>query len=134
MRYERAPDLTCPSCIQSAALKSNAIILQRRIADAIPAPLPDDISAVLPPSSPNGATAWLLAISACLRRDVERHPACKACGILLGPGHLELGIDGHCGTCHNTKRSSTEPPATRRTYGSTAFGVRGWLRHPPARR
>ena len=128
MRYERTPDMTCPACIDSAALKQKGAALQRHISAAQPPASPPGVSTVEPSPDQESAAAWLLAIGACLRRDSEQHPSCTACGILLGPGHIETGVDGYCGTCHSTRRDSPESPATRRTMGASAFGVRGWLR------
>jgi hypothetical protein len=128
MRYERTPDMTCPACIESAALKQNGAALQRRISESQASAHPAEMSPVDSSSNQESAAAWLLAIDVCLRRDSAQHPSCAACGILLGAGHIETGIDGYCGTCHSTRRNATEAPATRRTMGTSVYGVRGWLR------
>jgi hypothetical protein len=33
----------------------------------------------------------------------EKHPKCGACGILMGPGHVEQRVDSLCSTCGRSK-------------------------------
>ncbi len=36
---------------------------------------------------------------------LREHPHCRACTILVGPGHVETGlVDGLCSSCHRANR------------------------------
>lgn len=44
------------------------------------------------------AMSWSLAIASCLNREMALHARCGACFILMGPGHIEEGIEEFCTT------------------------------------
>ena len=71
------------------------------------------------------AMDWSLSVVAYLRREMEPHPRCFACSILMGQGHLEAGVDQLCGTCRVAGRS-VPGDADRGPEVAEAIGRRGW--------
>lgn len=98
----------CPTCSQSSADRTAASAL-REVGEAKP------------------AAGWTSATSSFTRNAASPHPKCAACSILMGPGHIESGTGGLCGTCREAGRGISErgEPAA---IGRQSFGKRGWLR------
>lgn len=125
MIEEKPRGTACPACSRTAALKARGETLQRMLAGVLkPSFLQTRTDTDLTPRQ-QAASTWHLAIASCLKREMEPHPRCGACGILMGPGHIEAGTGSLCGTCHDTRRTPTigedDLPARQ------AFGRRGWL-------
>jgi hypothetical protein len=59
------------------------------------------------------AADWGFAISNCLRRGMAFHARCRACTILMGPGHTDAGIGPFCGT--HTEGAAPRPIAPSAT-------------------
>lgn len=130
-RRAHPPESDCLSCRRNTDLKVKAEVLQRFIIGAMaPPPTPDQPVLELTPAQREAST-WNLAISACLRREMAPHPKCESCGILMGPGHIEVGIAPLCRTCgqrHPNGKVSNLVPVDQ------AFaGRRGWFSDHVAR-
>ena len=103
----------CPTCTQSSAERSATAALSR---------LAIDESGESRPTS-----GWTAATNSFTRNAMSPHPKCAACSILMGPGHIESGTDGLCGTCREAGRGIAERGEPE-ALGRPSFGKRGWLR------
>jgi hypothetical protein len=125
MSHQKTRETRCLTCSRTDALKINADVLQRSIAS------------VLPTSSPRGpfeaestpgqlaAATWHSAIGVCLKREMASHPRCAGCGILMGPGHLETGIDWQCRSCRD-RCTHGQKSGDVLVHSRPLLGRRGW--------
>jgi hypothetical protein len=120
MSQEKTADTGCLICKRTATLKTNADVLQRLIARVLPK---SSLGATLIPVR-SAAASWTADIGACLKREMAPHPKCGGCGILMGPGHLELGTDGQCRSCF--ERSALGQKSGYATRIGPRVGRRGW--------
>lgn len=124
MNHDKPHVTECSTCSRIAALKLKASALGRFTADVLPA-------AHLRPSEADASPLqlaiadWSLSVGAFLRREMAPHPRCAACSILMGPGHLEAGTEGLCGTCCD--RRPVRGNGVGIVIGRKAIGRRGWL-------
>jgi hypothetical protein len=94
--------LECQICQRLASLQIRAGLLQAYIDRVLPRSCSaQDLSRPLTPKQ-IGAAAWALAIRNCLRRQMALHARCRACTILMGPGHLDASTGTFCETHKGT--------------------------------
>jgi hypothetical protein len=115
MSHQKTSETRCLTCSRTEALKINADVLQRSIASVLPTSSPRGPSEAESTPVQLAAATRHSAIGACLKLEMAPHPRCAGCGILMGPGHLETGIDRHCGSCHDNVSPS-----------GAILGRRGW--------
>ena len=99
MSQQKTGETRCLICSRTEVLKINADVLQRFIAGVLPESSLRSPSEVQSTPVQLAANTWHSAIGACLKREMAPHPRCSGCGILMGPGHLETGIDRQCRSC-----------------------------------
>ena len=97
MSHEQSYQRECPKCRSVAALEAKADPLDSFIRLVVPRSHEGELS-----RRQMGAIDWSFAIRNCLGRAMAPHPRCRACTVLMGPGHLEVGLDGLCGTHNDT--------------------------------
>lgn len=126
MSRPKPTEIECATCRRVAAFKAKADVLQEFIAPVLPPAL--SLRQIDPELTPRQrvATTWFLQIAACLKREMAPHPRCASCSILLGPGHLEPGTDGYCGTCWLARATLVEATGGE-AVDRAVFGRRGWL-------
>jgi len=93
MSHEQSYQSECPICRSVAALEAKADPLDSFIRLVVPRSHEGELS-----RRQMGAIDWSFAIRNCLGRAMAPHPRCRACTVLMGPGHQEVGLDGLCGT------------------------------------
>lgn len=127
MTRQKASEIECVTCRRVASFKAKADVLQEYIVPVLPSAF--SLRQLDPELTPRQrvATNWFLAIAACLKREMAPHPRCSSCSILLGPGHLEPGTHGYCGTCWLAQATLVEANGGE-AVDRTVFGRRGWLR------
>ena len=93
MSHDKSYQIECPKCRAVAALEDKAWLLQTFINRVLPRSFSRRRTADEATPREQGALAWSLSISECLRRAMAAHPRCAACSVLMGPGHVEAGIE-----------------------------------------
>ena len=96
--HDKSYEIQCPRCRAVAALEDKDRLLQTFINRALPRSFSSHRSADEVTPRERSALAWSLSISECLRQAMALHPRCAACNVLMGPGHVEAGIERFCGT------------------------------------
>jgi len=97
MSHEQSYQRECAICRSVAALEAKADPLDSFIRLVVPRSHAGELN-----RRQLGAIDWSFAIRNCLRRAMAPHPRCRACTVLMGPGHLEGGLERLCGTHTDT--------------------------------
>lgn len=123
MSDQKSAVAKCVLCNRTTALKTNADVLQRLIANSLPSSARAS-SEARPTPVEHAAAAWSADIGACLKREMAPHPKCAGCGILMGPGHIEMGTDQQCRSC--LERCTIGQKTGYANTGGQKHGRRGW--------
>jgi len=113
-RNVRPAESACPSCSDAADAKAKAEILQPVTSGDLS---PNPEGETKPQSQP-------------AQHEMAHHPRCGLCGILMGPGHIEVGPAPFCATCEH--RHTTDVPL-RSGAAQALEGRRGWFSDHVAR-
>jgi hypothetical protein len=124
MIEEKRVGSECSTCSRIAAMRVKAAAVER-VSGGRPTPAFGRRSEAEKTARQLAASEWSLEIAAIMRKEMAPHPRCAACGILMGPGHIEQGSDSLCRTCQYRRtagRAAADLPPER-----PAVGRRGWL-------
>jgi hypothetical protein len=97
MSHDKSYQIECRKCRNVAALEARADLLQTFIRRVLPRSFSPRFTDEMTLRQ-RGAVDWSFAIGNCLRQAMATHPRCDACGVLMGPGHAEGGMQPLCGT------------------------------------
>jgi hypothetical protein len=98
MSHDQSYQRECSLCQSVAALEARADPLDTFIRRVVPRSYSQSAFAGELSLGQLGAIDWSSAIRNCLRRAMAPHPRCHLCTVLMGPGHVEAGLDRFCGT------------------------------------
>ena len=106
MTHDQSYQRECVLCQSVAVLEAKADPLDAFIRGVVPRSYSQSAYAGELSLGQLGAIDWSSAIRNCLRRAMAPHPRCHLCTVLMGPGHVEAGLNRFCGTHGVTARAA----------------------------
>ncbi|HUF52799.1 MAG TPA: hypothetical protein VMR52_03365 [Dehalococcoidia bacterium] len=97
----------CPQCWRVSELRDRAEPLQAHINRELGRSYTKGASPYGLTPRQESALAWSIEMASCLRRQMDLHARCRACSVLMGPGHIEKGTEEFCATHAGGSRASS---------------------------